>query len=132
MENEVFTVYVHITGVQEVKGSSSEACMILFDGTAEGSGFKGTILPGGVDTQTQVYNSKRYLSARYMIKGVDKDGKEASVFIENNGAWEADGSLETKPVIVTDSPSLSFLEKANLYGKIEGQEGGVIIRIYQK
>ncbi|MCQ2578506.1 MAG: DUF3237 domain-containing protein [Treponema sp.] len=132
MENEVLTVNVHITGAETVKGSKAEACMILFDGTAEGSGFKGEILPGGVDTQNQVYNSRRYLSARYILKGLDKDGKETRIFVENNGFWAEDGSLETKPVILTDNPSLSFLESDNLYGTLEGQEGGVIIHIFKK
>lgn len=132
MENEVLTVNVHITGAETVKGSKAEACMILFDGTAEGSGFKGEILPGGVDTQNQVYNSRRYLSARYILKGLDKDGKETRIFVENNGFWAEDGSLETKPVILTDNPSLSFLENDDLYGTLEGQEGGVIIHIFKK
>lgn len=132
MENEVLTVNVHITGAETVKGSKAEACMILFDGTAEGSGFKGEILPGGVDTQNQVYNSRRYLSARYILKGLDKDGKETRIFVENNGFWAEDGSLETKPVILTDNPSLSFLESDDLYGTLEGQEGGVIIHIFKK
>lgn len=132
MDKEVLTVNVHIISAETVKGSEAEACMILFDGTAEGSGFKGDILPGGVDTQNQVYNSKRYLSARYILKGKDKDGKETRIFIENNGSWEADGSLKTKPLILTDNPGLAFLEKAELYGTIEGQEGGVIIHIFEK
>ena len=51
------------------------ACMLLFNGDAEGSGFKGKILPGGVDTQRQLKNDPLQLSARYILEGVDSAGK---------------------------------------------------------
>lgn len=126
---EVLTVNVHITGVEEVKGQSGEACMIFFDGMAEGSGFSGKIGPGGCDTQQQAYGQARFLSARYTLLGTDGEGKSCKVFIENNGSFDSSGNIVTHPKILTDSENLSWLEKTSLTGTIEGQEGGVIIHI---
>ncbi|MCQ2573271.1 MAG: DUF3237 family protein [Treponema sp.] len=130
MTKEVLKVDVNIKGFEEVKGKKGEACMILFDGTAEGSGFKGVIGPSAADTQKQDYGKERFLSARYILKGIDADGKDCQIFIENNGSFEANGEIITHPVIYTDSENLAFLETSEIYGKIEGKEGGVIIHLY--
>lgn len=130
MGNEVLTVDVHIYGYEEVKGKTGEACMILFDGTAEGSGFKGVIGPSAADTQKQEYGKARFLSARYILKGTDAEGKECRIFIENNGAFESNGDITTHPLIYTDSENLAWLETAAIYGKIEGKDGGVLIHLY--
>lgn len=131
MEKEVLTINVNINGFEEVKGKNGEACMILFDGTAEGSGFKGVIGPSAADTQKQEYGKERFLSARYILTGKDADGKDCRIFIENNGAFEANGDITTHPIIYTDSESLAFLETSQVFGKIEGKEGGVIIHLYK-
>jgi len=131
MEKEILTVDVNITGYEEVKGQKGEACMILFDGTACGSGFNGTIAPCAADTQKQDYGKARFLSARYIIKGTDSDGKDCSIFIENNGSFDENGNITTRPVIYTNSENLSWMENAEIFGKIEGKENGVIIRLYK-
>ncbi|MCQ2584421.1 MAG: DUF3237 family protein [Treponema sp.] len=132
MAKEVLKVDVNITGFEEVKGKSGEACMILFDGTAEGSGFKGVIGPSAADTQKQDYGKERFLSARYILKGKDATGKDCRIFIENNGSFEANGDITTRPLIYTDSENLAFLETSGIYGKIEGKEGGVIIHLFEE
>lgn len=132
MEKEVLTVNVNINGFEEVKGKNGEACMILFDGTAEGSGFKGFIGPSAADTQKQEYGKERFLSARYILTGKDADGKDCRIFIENNGAFEANGEITTHPVIYTNSENLSWMETSDIFGKIEGKEGGVLIHLFKK
>ena len=130
---EVLTINVRITETYEVKGSHGTARMILFDGDADSEYFKGTILPGGVDTQKDISDkdsAKTFLSARYILKGTDRDGNDCSIFIENNGEFSDTSDGTTTPTILTDSPALSFLECASLYGTIEGIEGGVRIHIY--
>ena len=129
---EVLTINVRITGVNEVKGHTGTARMILFDGTVDCDNFKGKILPGGVDTQKESEGKPTLLSARYILEGVDKDGNEAHIFIENNGEFKEDGDNTTVPRVFTDSPSLAFLETSDLYGTIEGIEGGVRIHIFVK
>lgn len=127
---EVLTVDVNVTGAEEVKGQKGEALMIFFEGSAKGSGFSGVIGPSSVDTQKQEYNKTRFLSARYILKGTDETGNPCKIFIENNGSFESNGDITTHPIIYTDSPSLAWMETENIFGKIEGKEGRVIIHLY--
>lgn len=53
----------------------------ILSGEVTGLGFKGTVLPGGVDSQVIRPDGKCELSARYAIKL--NDG--ATIYIENNG-----------------------------------------------
>ncbi len=41
------------------------------------------------------------LSARYILEGVDGDGNECRVFVENNGQVEENGQINAVPHIVT-------------------------------
>lgn len=123
----VLELDVRLDGFYEVRGKQGEACMILFHGTAGGPLFQGSILPGGVDTQMQRAGETRFLSARYMLEGVDADGGSCRIFIENNGAIGPDG-IATRPRIFTDSAALSWLEDAALYGTVE-ENGEKRVRI---
>lgn len=128
---ETLTIHVEISDCIEVKGNTGIARMILFAGDAEGSGFKGKILPGGVDTQRQLKDVPLQLSARYVLEGVDRAGKSCRIFIENQGIVDTNGQVrKTKPKIITDSADLSWLETADLTGTIEPWEKGVIIHIF--
>lgn len=127
---EVLTINIRITGAQEVKGTTAEALMISFDGDCDCKLFRGDVLPGGVDTQKQWYGETRTLSARYILEGVDETGEQCRIFIENNGTIDADGTMKTRPRIITDSKHLAWLEKSELVGTIEGIEGGVRIHIF--
>ncbi|WP_026496528.1 DUF3237 family protein [Butyrivibrio sp. WCD3002] len=128
---EVLTINVRITGVNEVKGHTGTARMILFDGTVDCDNFKGKILPGGVDTQKELGDEPTLLSARYILEGTDKEGNPSHIFIENNGQFREGGENTTTPKVITDSQALAFLETADLYGTIEGIEGGVRIHIFE-
>lgn len=130
MKEEVLTVDVVVTGANEVKGSTAEACMTLFEGTVDCDNFKGKILAGGVDTQQQCYGNARFLSARYMLEGVDCNGQSCHIYIENNGSFDKDGQIITTPRIITDSSVLSYLETAKLSGTVEGTQRGVLIHIF--
>ncbi|MCF0127245.1 MAG: DUF3237 family protein [Pseudobutyrivibrio sp.] len=130
---EELTIKVVIGEVFEAKGSKDVARMINFTGESDCENFKGVILPGGVDTQKEIDGEKFLLSARYMLKGTDKAGKECSIFIENNGeAKIPPAEIITRPVIITDSEALAYLEDADLEGTIEPWEKGVIIHIFSK
>ena len=122
---EVLRVYVNVTGCHEVISGDRTVRMLTFDGTCDGPFFKGTILPGGVDTQRMDEIGAGTLSARYMIEGLDCKGNACKVFIENNAVLGND----TVPTIVTDSPELKWLETARLHGKIADTEGQLTIII---
>lgn len=127
---EVLTIKVSITDSLEVTGKNGCARMILFGGTCDCPRFKGKVLPGGVDTQKDIPDKGTMLSARYILEGVDGDGKECRVFVENNGQVEENGQINAVPHIVTDSSALSFLEDADLKSTVEGIEGGVMVHIF--
>lgn len=127
---EELVIKVELTATDEVKGESGTGRMIHFGGTADCPNFKGEVLPGGVDTQKECAGKPPMLSARYILEGVDKDGQECRIFIENNGCFREGKKNETVPLIFTDSKALSYLEHAILRGTIEPWEKGVIIRIF--
>ena len=126
----VLEIQVDIDDSVTVRGASGEATMIKFHGKCECENFKGTILPGGVDTQKQIGNEPRTLSARYVLEGYDSAGNFCHIFIENNGTMSG-GDFKTKPIILTDSYALKWLETADLYGTLGMRTGGVLISIYQ-
>jgi hypothetical protein len=131
---EILTIDVLLKEFNEVKGHNGEALMILFDGYCHSDIFDGDILNGGVDTQKQDAGSNlRTLSARYILKGKDFEGKECRIFIENNGTSDG-GRFTTTPKILTDSEALKELENTELVGSISstGEEGHIQIHICVK
>lgn len=128
----LFTVSIRITDVHSLKSKFGEINMIAFDGTCDAPFFKGSILSGACDTQKYLNGLEGMLSARYMLKGEDEDGKSAKIFIENNACLSKNGQWKTKPQIYTDSQRLSWLETERLTGEIEGIENGVMIHFYRE
>ena len=129
---EILTVNVSLDDVMEVKGNAGSACMVMFSGTADGPYFRGKILPHGVDTQMRTDGRPMTLSARYILEGTDDQGKACRIFIENNGTEDSDHVIRTRPVIITDSASLAWMEHAELHGTVEGTADGVIIHILDR
>lgn len=132
--DEILTIDVILKEVNEVKGHSGEACMILFDGYCHNDIFNGDILNGGVDTQRQEAGSLlRTLSARYILKGKDFEGNDCKIFIENNGTANG-GQFTTTPKILTDSSALKPLESYDFVGSISDteEEGHIKIHIKKK
>lgn len=129
MKKLILKLNINLTKCIEVKGISQTARLALFDGSAEGEFFKGTILEGGVDTQKEYADSSKpgTLSARYVLEGKDYTGADCRIFVENNAIM---GEAKTKPVILTDSKALSFLESAVLEGQIDTSSGELKILIY--
>lgn len=130
---EILSINIRITEVCEIKCGEEEVSMIHFTGAADGPAFYGKVLPGAVDTQMKRKNCKRTLSARYCLEGRDYENHPCRIFIENNAATdETDpaGAILTKPVILTDSPALEWLNRAELEGKVLPAPDGVVIKIY--
>ncbi len=129
-KGEIIRLTIAITGSQEVNGQDISAELIFFEGVTETKWFRGKTLSGGVDTQTERKGAVRKLSARYVLDGIDDAGKACRIYIENNGTIQKNGFCKTKPQIVTDSESLSWLGKVELYGTLEFVEEKVIIHIF--
>ena len=127
----VLSIEVDIDQSYQVNGGNGSATMILFHGKSDCENFKGKVLAGGVDTQKQIGGEARTLSARYILEGTDYKGNPCKIFIENNGTMQG-AEMKTKPIILTDSTHLKWLETADLYGTITGRAGGVLIQFYQE
>lgn len=115
---EIMRLTIEIDQSIDLNTEGAQAHLVLFHGTAQSDYFQGVILPGGVDTQTQWGENPYCLSARYMIDGTDYTGKQCRIFVENNGVFE-EGEFRTKPVMMTDSEALAFLQELPMRGRVE-------------
>ena len=133
---KLFDIHVHITGFNQVKSVKGTVNCINFDGFCEAPFFNGKIVEGGVDTQKFIEGKTGTLSARYIVKGTDKKGKETSLFIENNGTFAEDGTISTTPWIITDNEELQPLFEGKLSGKVVTvdcpEHDKVLIEIYKE
>ena len=131
---KLFDVNVRITGFNQVKTDTTTVNFITFDGDSQAPFFTGKILDGGVDTQKFEKGKPGTLSARYIIKGKDNKGRDTSLFIENNGFVNEEGSTETNPVILCDNDELAPLFSKKLTGRIKNvdcpEKNRIIIEIY--
>jgi len=126
---EVLTLDVRITDTFRVEGTDSSAQMVMFEASCDCENFKGKTMPGAVDTQRLLPENILSLSARYILEGVDRDGNDCRIFIENNGQAPLGAQMKTSPRVITDSKALAFLEKEELAGLVEPSADGVIIHI---
>lgn len=136
-EKPVLVIHVEIdpSGVVSLTGTNGSVTMIPFKGTATGPLFNGIVEPCGVDTQVTNQNEVRHMSARYMLTGRDKDGKDCHIYIENNG-WFTDGAhpkpFRTVPTFITDSKTLTpVLHWNHFVGEGASDENGLFIRFYE-
>ena len=68
--------------------------MIPFKGTVTGPIFNGIVEPCGVDTQITNQNEVRHMSARYMLTGTDRDGRDCHIYVKTTaGSRMAQGRL---------------------------------------
>lgn len=123
----IMTIDIKINSSEFVQGKNMGVCMIDFEGAAHSDYFNGKVIGTGVDTQRIHPDKTCFISARYMLEGVDAANNPCRIFIENNGS----DFNNCKPSIVTNSPLLQDLEDATLKGTITPCDGGVIIHIYR-
>ena len=121
-------------GTVSCTGALGSVKMIPFRGTVSGPVFNGIVEPCGVDTQITNQNEVRHMSARYMLTGVDMDGRSCHIYVENNG-WFTDGArpspFRTVPMFLTDSPGLTSLLRWNQFvGEGKRDENGLCIKFY--
>ena len=111
-----------------VEGANQTICMLPFTAQAHGRYFNGASIGQCVDTQRIASDGRAVLSARYMLQGMDCDGKLCKLFIENNGTME-DGF---KPSVVTDSIALRSWETEALSAVASPTQEGVLVRLYKE
>ena len=94
-------------GTVTLTGEIGSVKMIPFKGTVTGSIFNGIVEPCGVDTQITKQNEVRHMSARYMLKGKDKDAGTAT------SMWKTTAGSQTAHVRnrLRQSPPLSQIPR---------------------
>ena len=123
----LMTVNVKTMQSYGVNSPAGGVNMIPFTGSTEGHWFTGEIQGQGCDTQKYPPEGGAMFSARYLLKGVDCDGKNCSVFIENNGP-----ALELcTPTVITDSSALSDWQRWNLRAIVVPVAGGVDVNVFR-
>lgn len=123
----VMTVNVKTEAAAGVSSSVGGINMIPFTGSCDSYYFKGEMPIKGCDTQKYAPDGSVMFSARYILKGTDFDGKQCSIFIENNGP-----ALELcTPTVITDSAALSDLQTAKLRAIVVPVGGGVDVNMYK-
>ena len=119
----------------QMKGGNAEIDMIPFRGSVNSEIFRGIVEPCGVDTQVVNAAHVRHMSARYMLTGVDADGRDCHIYVENNG-WFDDlhksMPFHTVPTFYTDSPRLApYLHRNQFTGEGVIGEDGLHIFFYE-
>ena len=116
-------------------GANCTVKMLPFVGTVKGEIFNGVVAPGGVDTQVTNAVGVRNMSARYMLVGKDKDGKDCRIYVDNEG-WFTNGEqprpFTTVPTFLTDSACLApYLHQNKFRGEGHPGEKGPTIKFYE-
>lgn len=118
-----------------LKRKGAEVLMVPFKGAVDCPLFKGIVAPCGVDTQIVNAAGVRHMSARYMLLGKDADGRECSIYVENNGWFDdADKTMpfHTVPTFITDSERLApYLHGGQFVGEGCDEEDGLWIYFYE-
>ncbi len=118
-----------------MKGENAEVDMLPFRGTVKSELFTGIVEPCGVDTQIVNAVHVRHMSARYLLTGKDSAGKDAHIYVENNG-WFDDLTktmpFHTVPTFYTDSEALSpYLHSSRFEGEGVIEDDGLHIYFYE-
>ena len=132
----IFDISIEANGpMVHLKGENSEVLMVPFKGSVKSEIFNGIVEPCGVDTQIVNAANVRHMSARYMLTGTDRDGKEAHIYVENNG-WFDDLTktmpFHTVPAFYTDSAALApYLHRNQFVGEGVDEPDGLHIYFYE-
>ena len=133
----IMEVYVELEPekVVELTGPHCKVKMLPFVGTVKGELFNGVVAPGGVDTQVTNAVGVRNMSARYMLVGKDREGKDCHIYVDNEG-WFTNGEqprpFTTVPTFLTDSACLApYLHQNKFRGEGHPGEKGPTIKFYE-
>lgn len=127
----VMTMVMESGEMYSVNGDTCQVEMQYFKGSVSGDFFTGQTKKDGTVVTKRYKEGETKVCSRYMLSGTDPDGQKCSVFIEENGVASEDGSIVTRPTVITDSKALAWLETADLQGRIgENEEGQKIMDIF--
>ncbi|MCD8119560.1 MAG: alpha/beta hydrolase [Lachnospiraceae bacterium] len=100
---------------------------IFFTGYCDTEYFHGVIQPYGCDHREYAGDECTEVCASYELCGLDADGKNCSLAIENR--WD-DAAGTWKPRIQTESQALAWMNGADLTAVLEDGNNGVVVRVF--
>ncbi len=137
MDKLIMEFKISIKGeeITNMEGPRGSVTFIPFGGSVESELFTGEIMPGAADVQVQNPAGSRHMCAKYIFKGIDKEGNACHLFVENNGYLQEcnrnDPHLNACPTFITDSPVLGeYLSQARFRTEVHGTETGVCIKVF--
>lgn len=122
---EVLTIHVFITHCEAHETGKHWKQDVYFTGYCDTKYFKGVISPEGCDAQENCAGTGVKMRAEYTMTGLDDCQERCSVHIVNQRVGD-----EWKPTLETDSPSLKWLDKADLTAVLEEGDKGPTVRIF--
>lgn len=122
---EILTIRVVITRCESVEEGEVNKSDVYFTGYCDTGYFRGAIVPEGCDRQEYAEGKPPKLKAEYTLLGNDCNGDNCSIHIVNQ--WERD---EWRPVITTQSPTLAWLNDADLTAVLEFGKGELTVRVF--
>ena len=102
---ELFRVTVDNGRLETVNGNTCKVDMQYFTGSASGEYFNGSVYKESSDVKKTYKDGTTTHCAKYILSGTDSAGKKCSIYIQDD---------DIRPVILTDSDELSWLEKADI------------------
>lgn len=122
---KVMSIEVTDKDLYYVEGNTCTVDMQYFEGSVSGDYINGDISSQGTTVFKEYKDDNRVeYCARYIINGTDSSGSSCKVFIEDNGTREEAGNLTGKPVIITGSKDLAWLETADLQSRVTDNGNG--------
>ena len=102
----IFKVYADNKDVSNLECPYGAVTMIPFRATVESELFTGETLPGAVDVQIENPGMSRNMCAKYMFKGIDRDGNPCQLFVKNDRSGFMTFSSSERSL--TRSPKISM------------------------
>lgn len=126
---ELFSIKVTETKVQSVTGSTCKVDMQYFKGSVTGTYFNGNVFKESSNVKKTYSDGRMTSCARFVLSGKDDKGKTCKIFIQDEGV-QKDRKIITKPVILTNSDSLAWMETPDIQGRISTNAQGEKIVTY--
>lgn len=129
-----FEIVIDGAGISDLRSPDGSVTIIPFGGRVDSPLFCGEIRPGAADVQTEKPGEARVLSARYLFRGTDADGKPCSLYVENVGRLMGEpGPIRAVPSFLTDSETLAAALRGKRFrSEVHGAPGGVRILIFEE
>ena len=128
-----FEIDIDWRDVSDLRSPAGCVTVIPFTGRVLSPLFSGEIRPGAADVQTEKPGEARVLTAKYLFRGKDADGRDCSLYVENTGRLTGEpGPIRATPSFLTDSETLgAYLAGRRFRSEVHGRDGGVKILIFE-